>query len=130
MMVMKYDVLLILILMMFLVGCSQNVAPSDTNLQGTDLQSISSIDDVAQSQATKISQSELAVHNTEDDCWIAYQGNVYDVTDYVPMHPDGAAQIVPLCGTSDEFEDAFTTKHGTSKVSMLEKQGLYKGRLV
>tara|TARA_Y100000310_G_scaffold345607_1_gene467219 strand:+ start:2272 stop:2682 length:411 start_codon:yes stop_codon:yes gene_type:complete len=75
-----------------------------------------------------ISKEELATHDVEEDCWVAYDGNVYDITDYLPNHKGGKASIVNYCGTSDDFADAFTGKHGTSKVSVLTSQD-FKGEL-
>ncbi len=126
---MKYILsLLILLSVILITGCTdtteaQNDIAIATGAKSTDTTTLPS------TQVATVSQSELASHNKENDCWIAYQGGVYDVTDYVPIHPGGAAQIVPLCGTSGKFEDAFTTQHGTSKVNILEKQGVYKGKL-
>ena len=34
---------------------------------------------------------EVEQHNTTDDCWIVIKGNVYDVTDFAPIHPGGRA---------------------------------------
>lgn len=31
------------------------------------------------------SLTEIALHNTEKDCWIIFKGKVYDVTDYVRL---------------------------------------------
>lgn len=43
--------------------------------------------------------AEVAKHATKDDCWLAIEGSVYDVTDYVKngFHPGGDA-IVNGCG--------------------------------
>jgi cytochrome b involved in lipid metabolism len=41
---------------------------------------------------------DLAAHATEQDCWIAISGTVYDVTAFIPSHPGGKA-IVQGCGT-------------------------------
>ncbi len=43
--------------------------------------------------------AEVAKHATKDDCWIAIEDRVYDVTDYVKngFHPGGDA-IVNGCG--------------------------------
>lgn len=77
----------------------------------------------------KITLDELKIHNDKDDCWISYQKKVYDVTSYLPKHPGSAQAIIPYCGTAEEFEKAFTSQHGTSKVGLLQKMGIYKGEL-
>lgn len=41
----------------------------------------------------------VAEHNAADDCWMAIEGKVYDLTDYIPKHPTPPALIVPYCGT-------------------------------
>jgi cytochrome b involved in lipid metabolism len=126
---MKYILpLLILLSIILITGCTNTTEAQNDIAIATGAQS-SDTATLPPTQTVSVSQSELASHNKESDCWIAYQGGVYDVTDYVPIHPGGAAQIVPLCGTSDKFEDAFTTQHGTSKVRILEKMGVYKGKL-
>lgn len=76
-----------------------------------------------------ISLSALAVHNSQSDCWIAYNNKVYDITKFLPIHPGGANRIIPYCGTASEFEQAFTRKHGTSQVGKLMQQGIYEGDL-
>lgn len=42
---------------------------------------------------------EVAEHDDEESCWLAIDGAVYDVTDYLPGHPPGQEEIVPHCGT-------------------------------
>jgi predicted heme/steroid binding protein len=74
-----------------------------------------------------ISESELSTHNKQSDCWVAYKGKVYDITDFLPKHPGSAGAIAPYCGTSSEFETAFTRQHGTSKATMLMKVGVLMG---
>lgn len=32
---------------------------------------------------------ELQAHNTEEDCWVAVYGKVYDFTDFLAEHPGG-----------------------------------------
>ncbi|MGV8172107.1 MAG: cytochrome b5 domain-containing protein [Candidatus Woesearchaeota archaeon] len=127
---------------LLIVGCSAQPNASDnvlsdapSNPSSADIPPEPPVVDVISDnqqivQTNTVTVSDLSRHNSEDDCWIAYDGNVFDVTDYVPMHPGGASKIVPLCGTSDKFENAFSMQHGTSKVSTLEKMGMYKGELI
>ena len=65
-------------------------------------------------------------HNTTTDCWIVYQGKIYDITSYLPRHPGGEQKIAQFCGTT-QFEEAFLKKHGTSKVTTLMKVGVFIG---
>ena len=37
----------------------------------------------------KITAAELLLHNTKLDCWTAYDGKVYDITNYLEYHPGG-----------------------------------------
>eukprot|EP00382_Lankesteria_abbotti_P004170 CAMPEP_0113849948 /NCGR_PEP_ID=MMETSP0372-20130328/3498_1 /TAXON_ID=340204 /ORGANISM="Lankesteria abbotti" /LENGTH=137 /DNA_ID=CAMNT_0000819963 /DNA_START=58 /DNA_END=468 /DNA_ORIENTATION=+ /assembly_acc=CAM_ASM_000359 len=54
-----------------------------------------------------ISQTELEENNTEDKCWIAVNGVVMDLTDYINEHPGGPDIIAAVAGTdaSKEFRD-------------------------
>jgi len=74
-----------------------------------------------------ISSDELKSHDSETDCWIAYDGKVYDITSFLPKHPGGIERITPYCGTADEFQNAFEKQHGTSKVKFLLSVGVLMG---
>ena len=39
---------------------------------------------------------EISKHDSIDDLWTYYEGNVYDITDYVDEHPGGS--IILNCG--------------------------------
>jgi flavocytochrome c len=41
---------------------------------------------------------EVAKHNTEEDCWVVVNGQVLDVTKFLPDHPGGAMAIVTFAG--------------------------------
>lgn len=43
------------------------------------------------------SLDEIAQHGTDTDCWLAIEGKVYNVTDFVSKHPGGKA-ILNGCG--------------------------------
>ena len=71
-----------------------------------------------------INTAQLATHNIEADCWVGYDGEVYDITTFIPNHKNYRELIVPLCGSSDLFKAKFEGKHGLSKVSILTGQPL------
>jgi predicted heme/steroid binding protein len=79
--------------------------------------------------ASGISRAELAKHNTQTDCWVAFEGSVYDVTTFIPKHPGGAEAIAGQCGTAEKFETAFIQQHGRAKVQMMMKVAPLKGTL-
>ncbi|KAH3661350.1 hypothetical protein OGAPHI_006757 [Ogataea philodendri] len=45
-----------------------------------------------------VSYEELQKHNKVEDCWIAINENVYDVTQFIQNHPGGVAQIFRYAG--------------------------------
>ena len=79
---------------------------------------------------TSITVGELSKHNSTTDCWIVYKGKVYDITSFIPMHPGGEAVLISKCGKINDFENAFTAKHGISKVDMFFKIAKEKGVLI
>jgi len=44
---------------------------------------------------------EVAVHSSEGDCWMAIDGGVYDLTDYIAngFHKPGMDMVISECGT-------------------------------
>tara|TARA_Y100000310_G_scaffold338650_1_gene428936 strand:+ start:21102 stop:21428 length:327 start_codon:yes stop_codon:yes gene_type:complete len=56
-------------------------------------------------------------HNAAEDCWVLYNGNVYDITSFLSEHKSGLEEY---CGTSEEFEEAYSGTHGSSKDYILE----------
>ncbi|WPK25227.1 hypothetical protein PUMCH_002533 [Australozyma saopauloensis] len=50
---------------------------------------------------------EVSKHNTADDLWIVYNGQVYDVTKYLDEHPGGEEVILDCAGTdaTEAFND-------------------------
>ena len=57
----------------------------------------------------KVPMSELASHNTDDDCWVAIHGVVYDLTAFAEEHPAGPESILELAG--QDGTDAFKAVH-------------------
>lgn len=53
--------------------------------------------------------AEVGRHASDDDCWMAIGGQVYDLTAYLPEHPTKPAVIVPWCGK--DASAAYRTKN-------------------
>jgi len=47
----------------------------------------------------EIPLSLLSTKNTVEECWIAYEGIVYDVTHWLPRHPGGIRAIMSAAGS-------------------------------
>jgi uncharacterized protein YjdB len=67
----------------------------------------------AVSAATTYTLADVAMHNSSTDCWVAIQGNVYNLTAFIPLHPGGAGTITGLCGT-DGTAAINSSPHGAS----------------
>ena len=113
-------------------GASQNVSNSNVtvdvsknitrNITNSTIQS-TKVTGSAVNLSNSVSQKELSQHNSQEDCWVGFEGEVYDITNFLPKHPGSAAAIIPYCGSSKEFEEAFIAQHGRTKVSFLMKVG-------
>merc|ERR1719356_2101800 len=51
-----------------------------------------------------IELAEVAKHNTKTDAWIVVNGQVLDVTKWIPVHPGGEAAIVAYLGADASEE--------------------------
>lgn len=74
----------------------------------------------------KITLEQLAAHSTSEDCWMAVDGKVYDVTPIMNTHPSIASCIVPFCG-KDGTNSFYAKEHPASSIEALGL--LYKGDL-
>lgn len=73
-------------------------------------------------ESTKISLETLAEHNTEDDCWVAIHGKVYDLTDFAEEHPAGPESIFDLAGK--DGTDAFEAVHSEKIMEDFDHLGI------
>lgn len=62
------------------------------------------------SEASAYTMEEVAKHNTAESCWVAVNGNAYDLTEWIGNHPGGSQAIESMCGT--DGTSAFERKHG------------------
>ncbi len=57
-----------------------------------------------------ITSAEVANHTTRENCWSTINGNVYDLTSWIPQHPGGEQAILQLCGTDGSAK--YNGQHG------------------
>ncbi|EME45813.1 hypothetical protein DOTSEDRAFT_71489 [Dothistroma septosporum NZE10] len=74
-----------------------------------------------------ITGEELAKHNTKDSCWIAINGQVYDVTSFIPHHPGGASLILKLGG--QDATEQYETFHDAGLVAKTLNASARKGSI-
>lgn len=71
-------------------------------------------------QLLEVTSQELAKHNTINDCWIAIDGKVYNVTHYLDFHPGGVEEM--MRGSGKDATDLFNQIHTwVNYRSMLKK---------
>ena len=54
----------------------------------------------------KMTEADIAKHNTDKDCYVVIDGNVLDVTGFLKDHPGGKKAIMLYAGkdATEEFE--------------------------
>lgn len=77
--------------------------------------------------ASGYTMAQVAAHNSSQSCWAAINGNVYDLTTWIPRHPGGAAAILSLCGTDGSA--AFNAQHDSQRRPEQELAQLLIGNL-
>lgn len=60
-----------------------------------------------------ITLAQVAQHNTRSSCWSVVNGNVYDLTSWIPNHPGGEQNILIMCGVDGSV--VYNGQHGNSK---------------
>ena len=70
----------------------------------------------------KITLEELRGHSTDDDCWIAIHGKVYDLTDFAEEHPAGPESILKLAG--QDGTEAFEAVHSDKILEDFDPVGI------
>ena len=66
--------------------------------------------DSSTSDSDGITLADVATHSTVDDCWVAVDGIVYDLSGYATEHPGGDFRIAEICGT--DATETFRNQHG------------------
>jgi len=65
----------------------------------------------------RIPPSVLKQHNKRDDAWTAINGNVYNVTAYLPFHPGGEKALMRAAGR--DGTTLFATTHAWVNVDFM-----------
>lgn len=70
---------------------------------------VTAADDVNDADAPMrgYTMKEIESHSTPEDCWVVIDGNVYDVSKFVPSHPGGAMIYVKAGGDCSQLFDAY-----------------------
>eukprot|EP01041_Mallomonas_annulata_P001765 gene1765-3416_t len=71
--------------------------------------SVSKKEDSTPATVKTFTWQEVAKHNTAEDCWVIYNGKVYDITKWVDRHP-GGREILQLTAGRD-ISIAFESYH-------------------
>lgn len=69
-----------------------------------------------------LSTTLISQHASTADCWIIIDNKVYNVTQYLNLHPGGASRIIPFCG--QDATTAFQTQGGRGQHSSTAAQEL------
>jgi cytochrome b involved in lipid metabolism len=75
----------------------------------------------APTDVTSLTLAAVAQNASPENCWVAIEGQVYDLTEWINQHPGGAGNITSLCGT--DGTSRFSNQHGgsSSAESTLER---------
>ncbi|SCU79157.1 LANO_0A05270g1_1 [Lachancea nothofagi CBS 11611] len=74
-----------------------------------------------------IEASDVMLHNQVDDCWIVLDGEVYDVTNFLQMHPGGVGRIMEVAG--GDATRKFYSVHSGSTLDKMKDQLVHVGKL-
>lgn len=80
---------------------------------------------------TSFTMAQVSVHATNEDCWLAINGRVYNASNISSQHPGGIEAILGFCGK--DATTAFMNKGNQgqphSQEAMKALEGLYIGTL-
>ena len=61
---------------------------------------------------------EVNKHDNKKDCWIVIKNNVYDITEFLKIHPGGSSIVLTIAG-----EDATEYFEELHRAEILEEVG-------
>lgn len=99
------------------VGCNQTtkIQNTDSNSSTAQTNSDSSSSTAVDSSETSYTMAQVAQANSASKCYSVVNGMVYDLTNWIGLHPGGEAKILAICGK--DGSSAFNNQHeGQAKV--------------
>ncbi len=109
-------------------GCSSGQSAVNTKTDATLTKSVQTAPPSQGGDKTAAyTMDEVQAANTQDKCWTAVIGKVYDLTNFINKHPGGSKAVLGLCGK--DGTSAFTKKHGGQPKPEQELAGLQIGVL-
>ena len=83
---------------------NKDLKPGDTNGEGVNgvwytvkLNDDKTVQNPSANDDKQYSLADIAVHNSREDCWMAIENEVYNVTEFISKHP-GGDKILQGCG--------------------------------
>jgi len=67
-----------------------------------------------------ITTAEVDPHNNPADCWVIVDNQIYNVTNFLNMHPAGAGTILPVCGQDATQLFNSVRKHNQGSLNILQ----------
>lgn len=83
---------------------------------------------VTKKKLREVTLTELAEKNSVDECWIAYEGDVLDVTEWLVKHPGGIRPIMSAAGS--DASSVIKSLHSPDTLSKFMKHRRKVGVLV
>lgn len=80
-----------------------------------------------ETQSGGLTMAAVAEHKDGTSCWSIINGNVYDLTSWIPQHPGGPDKILKLCGK--DGSEKFNNQHGGSATQEQTLAGFKIGAL-
>ena len=72
--------------------------------------------------------AQVSERNSAAECWVAIDGGVYDLTQWIRSHPGGSGAILNLCGKDGTA--SFSSQHGGQAGPSSTLDGYYLAPLV
>ncbi len=122
---------IILIIILLIVGAGAyflNVSNKSDTVQTPTTQNTITIGEPNPSTPKTYTLAEVSQHKTENDCWTAVNGGVYDLSPFVHSHPGGVPNITKLCGI--DGTTIFTAQHSGQEAPEAELASLKIGVLI